>query len=346
MPFKILSIDGGGIRGIIPASVLVEVEKAIQAKDAASGRPPRKIGDVFDMIAGTSTGGILTCIFLAPDKGTPPKARFSASDALQLYLDNGADIFDRSIWHAIRGLGGLADERYPAAGLERVLVRYFDKLELRDLIRPCLITAFDTKKYRPFFFTQADAVNDPSSNYLVREVARATSAAPTYFQPAQPESIDDIPNANPMVDGGVFANNPTACALVEAFKVPNRPQRPEDVVILSLGTGHGPDSISFSECKDWGLVGWAKPILGLMMEGVAQTVDYQMTKLFESMHCSEQYLRLDGVFGDIQADLDVEGLDPAMDHASPQNMARLRAFGAQLAKNRAKEIEAFTEAYL
>jgi patatin-like phospholipase/acyl hydrolase len=103
---RILSIDGGGIRGIIPGQVLVSLEQKLQQ---LSGDPNRRIAEAFDMVAGTSTGGILTCLYLYPDANGKPK--FSAADAVDLYLLNGGDIFDVSIFKSIASLGGLTDDK-------------------------------------------------------------------------------------------------------------------------------------------------------------------------------------------------------------------------------------------
>lgn len=143
--FVILSIDGGGIRGLIPATVLVELEKMIQAKRGDQ----KKIGDYFDFIAGTSTGGILTCLFLSPDPETPGCARFSAAQARDLYMAHGDEIFDRSIWQVISSLGGLSDEKYDAEALEKVLYNYLRELTLKELIKPCLVTGYDVRRYQP-----------------------------------------------------------------------------------------------------------------------------------------------------------------------------------------------------
>ncbi len=339
--FLILSIDGGGIRGLIPATVLLELERMIQEKRGDSG----KIGDYFDFIAGTSTGGILACLFLAPDHNRRQSSRFNASDARNLYLEHGDEIFDRSVWQKISTVGGIGDEKYNANALEKVLQNYFKDLKLTELVKPCLITGYDVRQFRPVFFTRQDA-NDPASNYLVRDVARATSAAPTYFEAALPESQDEIPNATPVIDGGVFANNPTACAYVEALKKGRGPGKgvpPDEIVILSLGTGRRPETITYNQCKNWGLAGWARPLIGILMEGVAQTVDYQMRLVFDSLGCKEQYLRVDGEFGDYKNRLDIPGLDAAMDCATKENMRRLCLFGEQLAQNHRKELEAFVD---
>ncbi len=92
---RILSIDGGGIRGILPGQILVSLEKILKTLD---NNPDAHIADYFDLIAGTSTGGILSCMYLSPDKDRPDRPRFSAQKAVELYLDRGDEIFDISFW--------------------------------------------------------------------------------------------------------------------------------------------------------------------------------------------------------------------------------------------------------
>ncbi|WP_417911346.1 patatin-like phospholipase family protein [Candidatus Electronema sp. PJ] len=356
--YTILSIDGGGIKGLIPAAVLVELEKMIQKERGDKC----KIGECFDFIAGTSTGGILACLLLMPDLKNPGCARFSAVDAQELYLNHGDEIFDRSVWQIIATGGGLADTKYDAKTLEHVLKKYFKETTLKELIRPCLITGYDVRKYRPVFFTKHDADLNEESNFLVRDVARSTSAAPTYFEPACPESLDDIPNATPVIDGGVFANNPTACAYVEALtkgRGLGKGVCPEEIVILSLGTGRKAETITLKQCRDWGIAGWARPLINIFMEGVAQTVDYQMHSVFASLEqrtCGDNagnkpenpknYLRIDGEFGDYKKNLDIDGLVPTMDCATKDNMRRLCFFGKQLVENNRKELMTFVKNHL
>lgn len=341
--YFILSIDGGGIRGVIPATVLAKLEEMIRAKRKDEG----SIGDYFDFIAGTSTGGILTCLYLTPSKADPCKARFSADTVRNFYLDHGEEIFDLSLWQRLKAANGLLDEKYSARELEKHLRKYLGNVTMKELIKPCLVTGYDVRQYRPVFFTQQDAGN-PSANYLIRDVARATAAAPTYFEAALPTSLDKIDNETPVIDGGVFANNPTACALVEVLRKgygKGHGVKMEDIVILSLGTGRKPATITYKECKDWGLLGWARPLLGIMMEGESQTVDYQMQCIFECLNKKDQYLRIDGEFGDYKNNLAIEDLDPSMDCASKDNMEKLSTFGEILAQNNEKVLKEFVDRF-
>ena len=207
---RILSIDGGGIRGIIPGQVLISLEQKLQK---ISGKPDMRIADAFDLIAGTSTGGILTCLYLCPE-GTTRKPRFSAQEAVDLYLQNGDNIFDVSIFKRIESVDGVIDEKYSADALEKILKDYLGDLRLSDMLKPCLITAYDITRRQAQFFNSADVKTKGKGwDFYLRDVARATSAAPTYFEPANISSFDR--QVYPLVDGGVFANNPTMCACVE-----------------------------------------------------------------------------------------------------------------------------------
>lgn len=327
---NILSIDGGGIRGIIPGQVLVALEQKLQQ---IKNNPNLRLADVFDLIAGTSTGGILTCLYLCPDLNTG-RPRFTAQDAVNLYLQNGDDIFDVSFFKTISSAGGLTDEKYSADALEKVLKNYLGDLKLSQLLKPCLITAYDLNRRKAHFFNQADTDggSDLTADYLVRDVARATSAAPTYFEPANIRAFDR--SVYPLVDGGTFANNPAMCACVEAFGY-NASLKVPDLKVLSLGTGTVDKPYHYSEAKNWGKLGWVGPVLDIMFSGVSDTVDYQLKMLFHSAGVPAQYLRL-------QVDLQQHAeVDSAMDNASEKNMRALEKAGQTLAASNDAELTAF-----
>ena len=93
---RILSLDGGGVRGLIPAQILIYVEQKLQEK---TGNSRAKIAEYFDLIAGTSAGGILTCLYLCPDPNSPNKPLLSAEEVLQFYYEKSDQIFAKSFWH-------------------------------------------------------------------------------------------------------------------------------------------------------------------------------------------------------------------------------------------------------
>ncbi len=323
--YRILSIDGGGIRGIIPARVLIALEKKIRE---ASGRSDACISDYFDFIAGTSTGGILTCVFLTPGAEDPERPRFCASQALELYYERGREIFDASVWHRVRSAWGLLDERYPAEGLENVLDTYLSDLKLSDLLKPSLITAYDLERRRTHFFTQHRAQGDAHRNFRLRDVARATSAAPTYFECARIRS--DADETYTLVDGGVFASNPALCAYAEVRRFVGKTA--VQMAILSLGTGTHERVYPYEDAKGWGLAEWTKPIVNVMMSAVGETVDFQLRQIFDAVNAPSQYLRIDTRLPEKNADLDnvdvdnMQELDAAGTAAVVDNEDRLDTF--------------------
>ena len=255
---KILSIDGGGIRGVIPAAVLVEIEER-------TGRP---VAELFDLIAGTSTGGLLA-------------------------------------------LESVLEEKYPSRGIERVLAQYFGDTMLSESLTEILVTSYDIERRSPFFFRRSRAREREGWDWQMRQAARATSAAPTYFEPVKLQDRNSS-EYYALVDGGVFANNPAMCAYAEARTLwPDE----EDFLVVSLGTGELTRSLPYEEVKGWGLALWAQPILNVVFDGVADTVDYQLRELLASEGDDRRYYRFQTV-------LDI-GKDD-MDDASRTNIAALK----------------------
>jgi patatin-like phospholipase/acyl hydrolase len=334
-PFKpkftrILSIDGGGIRGIIPGQIIVSLEKKL--KDF-SGDPDARIADYFDLIAGTSTGGILTCIYLAPvSASSKMQPRFSAEEAVNLYFEWGHKIFDVSLWRQLRSAGGLLEEKYDETPLEDVLKQYFGNLKLSQLLKPCLVTAYDLKRITTKFFTQHDAVKDRAQDFYVRDVARATSAAPSYFEAALIESLEG--EKFPLLDGGIFANNPALCAYSEVrHKFTSHPTA-KNIAMLSIGVGFSKKGYNYEEVKDWNFLEWVKPLSQMMRFGVNETVDYQLKQIFDAAGANNQYLRVD---------FDDRISSGSIDDASEENLNNLKNAGDVLAKDFDKELDKFVE---
>ena len=312
---RVLSIDGGGIRGIIPAMVLAEIE----------GRTGRRIAEMFDLIAGTSTGGILALGLTKPGRDGEPE--YSANELVELYETEGRNIFSIPVWHRIYSAGGLAEEKYPATGIEKVAREYFGDVRLGEAHKEVLITAYEIEKRGPWFFKRRHAL-DPAKGFnpLMREVARATSAAPTYFEPIQ---LPVGPEGNlAFIDGGVHSNNPAMCAYVEARKI--HPSE-NDFLVVSLGTGELTRVMPYEEVRGWGLAKWAQPILNVVFDGVADTVDYQLRELLSTEEGdARRYYRLQTV-------LDI-GKDD-MDDASRTNIVALKAKATEIINNNTAALE-------
>jgi patatin-like phospholipase/acyl hydrolase len=327
---RILSIDGGGIRGIIPGQILVTLEEKLKTKFK---NPGARIADYFDLIAGTSTGGILTIAYLCPHKDDPKRPKFNAQEVVNLYLERGDEIFNIPLLHKIRSGAGLIDEKYPAGELEDALNDYFGDTKLSELLKPCLVTSYDIKRRQAHFFTQHDALRDEGWNYYVKEVARATSAAPTYFECSKVKSLTNI--TYPLIDGGVFVNNPALCAYAEAHNVFNENPKTEDMAILSLGTGCAKKSYDYNAAKDWGMAEWIKPLIDIMMSGVSDVVDYQIKQMFDAAMAPGQYLR-------INTELPID-VNHDMDDASQKNLLALKALGTETAQQYSQALDDFVE---
>src|ERR671916_836359 len=131
---KVLSIDGGGIRGIIPAIVLAEIER----------RTGKRIAEMFDLVAGTSTGGILALGLTKP--GQDGKPEYSAKKLIELYETEGDKIFSMSVWHRVHSGWGLAEEKYPSESIEEVAKLYFGDVALWQAHKEVRVTAYEIEK--------------------------------------------------------------------------------------------------------------------------------------------------------------------------------------------------------
>jgi uncharacterized protein len=287
---KVLSIDGGGIRGIIPAIILTELQKRL-GKDLTS---------VFDLIAGTSTGGIIAVGIGAGCKNGKP---YAPQELVDLYVQNGAQIFQKNFFTPISQLFG---PKYSAGPLENILAKFFGETDLASAFTPLLVSSYDLQSQLPFFFKSHKIDAKPEYNWKIREVARATSAAPTFFPPHYLKSGN---SSFALVDGGVFVNNPSMAAYVEARTLYPEASR---IIVVSVGTGDRNDSISYDQAKNWGLLGWARQIAPVLMDSVSEAVDFELRALPQ---CAYYRLQIEHLQGAIAA----------MDNVSPGKLDALRS---------------------
>jgi predicted acylesterase/phospholipase RssA len=302
--YSLLALDGGGIRGVIPARVL----------DAIEQRTGRPICELFDLVGGTSTGGILALGLTKPSARDSAKPAFSASNLLDFYLDEGETIFPgKTLWERVTNPLGMADVRYSAKPLEGLLQQRFGDTMLSEALTEICIPSYDLSKPAAYFFKREYARDEEHSwDTPMALVARATSAAPTYFNPAK---IED----HALVDGGVFANNPAAAAYADALDLWGHDV---EIQVISIGTGQppqelgrGPIPVAYANANGWGLAHWARPVLEVVFDGVAEAVEYQLKRLCRQHEGgSPRYHRL-------QSDLPTAA--HAMDDASAQNLGRL-----------------------
>ena len=334
---RILSIDGGGIRGIIPAYTLVQVENKLKE---LSGNPDARIADYFDLFVGTSTGAILASMLLVPDENGRPK--FTALDVYDLYMQRGNYIFNQAKEGGLISRALFSAAQYDESHIEKIFLEKLGDLRLSQLLKPCIIPTYDMVRKSSYFFNSGQACAE-NADFFLRDVLRSTSAAPTYFTPAIIESTPETHQAISMVnlDGGVFANNPAMCAYAEARKTDfsdwedeNNPSKKyptaRNMMLLSLGTGGGFMELEDpKESPDWNLITWASNVPNIMMDGGLDTVNYQTKMLFSSLDKDEEIKNFKRV------DFEKSALDekppyaPDMADASVENMQDLASAAAE-----------------
>ncbi len=292
---RILSIDGGGIRGLVSCIWLGGVNHALRE----AGRP--SLTRNFDLLAGSSTGAMIAC---ALGTGMP------IADVEQLYRTHRHTIFPgitRRLWSRVgRALQhGPSAPRYDGRGLEQVLLEVFGDARLGDLSCPTMVLAYDTLARGPVVFK---SFKPEHADLLVRDVCRASAAAPTYF-PAHGMQVEGRDCS--LIDGGLVANNPTACAIAEALRKDGDVGSSEGLVVLSVGSGERNRPIDLASAREWGALEWAIPIIDVLFDGNTDSVDYIAQQLV-----GDGYFRM-------QAEL-VVGLDD-LDDTSETNILALES---------------------
>jgi len=270
--YRILALDGGGIRGLITVVMMQDLAKEVGLSNWL---------DKVDLVAGTSTGGIIA---LAIAKG------IDLGKIRDIYEVKGKDIFDDSFLDNVIDIGTLIGAEYSNKKLTAELKKVLgNTTTLGQLSRHVLVTSFDLdnndpdpaeRTWKPKIFHNVPG-KDNDVGVLAYKAALYTSAAPTFF-----------PVVDGYVDGGVFANNPSMCAVAQSQDARNSfCPKLDDIVVFSLGTGTSLSYIKGEKNMNWGYAQWAKPLITLMMDGVNGIAHYQCKQLL-----GERYNRLAPVF--------------------------------------------------
>ncbi|KAM7504439.1 hypothetical protein LguiB_003343 [Lonicera macranthoides] len=332
----ILSIDGGGMKNILPGKTLAYLEQALKSK---SGNPDARIADYFDVAAGTGIGGIFTTMLFGTKDHSRPifKAddtwRFLAEQGKQLYRSSGSSSSGFMRWFCY-GHGGAA-VNLASAGFEKTLKEAFTEegrsLTLKDTLKPVLIPCYDLSSSAPFLFSRADALETDSFDFRLWEVCRATSAEPAVFEPVCMRSVDGKTKCV-AVDGGLAMSNPTAAAITHVLH--NKQEFPfvrgvEDILVLSLGTGQLLEgSYDYDQVKGWKAKDWVRPMARISGDGSADMVDHAVAMAFGQSR-SSNYVRIQAngsSVGCCGANLDS---DP-----SPSNVKRLIGVAEEMLKQK------------
>ncbi|RCJ32137.1 patatin [Nostoc punctiforme NIES-2108] len=339
--YKILSIDGGGIRGIIPALFLSEIERRTQ----------KPIFSLFDLITGTSSGGVLALGLTKPRLTSDisdnlPVAEYTAEDLLQFFLEYGVDIFYEPLFERL--LGPLEDiflqPKYPSESKEEIFRQYFGNAPLENNLKEVFVTSYDIEQRIPIFFTnQLEKQQIESKNFqklcggfLLLDAALATTATPTYFAPHRLVNPHNSGIAYTLIDGGVFANNPAHLAILEAQISSKRKAQKvlntEDILVVSLGTGSLTSVYPYKEVKNWGLLQWGRPLLNIMFDGSSEVVAGELEQLFEPSdpEAKSFYYRFQTLL-----DSELEEID----NTKLQNTRQLQAIAHRLISQKSQQID-------
>lgn len=319
----ILSIDGGGVRGIIPAMILRELEDKLSS--LGKNKPLSKY---FDLIAGTSTGGIIALGLCAPEKLDKSKPACTPKDLYELYRFQSKNIFGAQNATPIFGL--TFDEIYHSFPLEKILDDILGDSTIQDVVGNFLITAYEIEQRIPRIFSNLRP-DKTKKIYFLRDLARATSAAPTFFEPARVEKLHEANNFESLMDGGLFAANPSMVAFTHAARLK---WNTENLIILSLGTGIENRPYFYHEVKKWGNVSWVMankgvPIVSMLLQSQTFIVDDFLNVLLNEDNVDisdKRYLRIDGRL--------TRGMgSDDLDDASEQNLKELEIFARNLIEN-------------
>jgi len=287
MSYNILVIDGGGVKGLYSAQILLRCFKEY----------PELINNI-DALAGASTGAIIAAAIAA---------KVAPEQIVDLYRSNLKKIFKDSYWDDIKDLGKLIGADYDYANLKSVLKKYFGSKKLGDLEKKILIPAFDLdnestpRTWKPKFYNN---YQDTDLEELVVDALIKGAAAPTYF-----------PSYQGYVDGGFAANSPCISAVAQALDTKTGQQKLEDINLLSIGPGFSPTFVSGKKL-DWGVSQWAPLLIDIFFDCMKFTTEYQCSRLL-----GDKYHRIDSIFNEKVALDNVGILDNLIDYANKEDLS-------------------------
>uniref|UniRef100_A0A7N0V2T0 Patatin n=1 Tax=Kalanchoe fedtschenkoi TaxID=63787 RepID=A0A7N0V2T0_KALFE len=338
----LLSIDGGGMRGLLPGKALAYLELALKNK---SGNPDARIADYFDVAAGTGVGGIFTAmLFGTKDQRSPI---FRADETWKLLADNGKSIYASSAGNSRSSLQRCfksGSSRRGGSGMEKMMNEAFTSdarvLTLKDTLKPVLIPCYDLSSSAPFLFSRADALETDSFDFRLDQVCRATSADPKLFGPVEMMSVDGQTKCVAL-DGGLVMSNPTAAAITHVLH--NKQEFPfvrgvEDILVLSLGTTGQllEANYDYGQVKKWKAKEWASYMARISSDSSADVVDQSVAMAFGHSR-SRNYVRIQANgsnLGRCVANVDTDG--------SPKNMKMLIEMAEEMLKQKNVESVMFS----
>ncbi|KAE7999594.1 hypothetical protein FH972_004002 [Carpinus fangiana] len=295
----VLSIDGGGVRGILPGVILAYLESQLQKLDGEDAR----LADYFDVISGTSTGGLITAMLAAPNEKNRPL--YAAKDIVPFYLENCPKIFPQTsgiFASAVKLVKVLAGPKYDGKYLHKLIREKLGDTRLHQTLTNVVIPAFDIKKLQPTIFSS----NHPLLDAALADICMGTSAAPTYFPAHYFRNQDTHGNMQDfnLIDGGVAANNPALVAISEVTKQNIKKDGDflpiyDRLLVISVGTGSNKSEQKYNAkmASKWGAICWLyndshTPLIDCYSEASQDLVDFYNCVVFQALHSENNYLRV------------------------------------------------------
>eukprot|EP00253_Pinus_taeda_P020967 PITA_20967 len=342
---------------------LESLERDLQELDGKD----KRIADYFDVIAGTSTGGLITAMLAAPSDGKNPRPLFTAEEITKFYFDKCPIIFPPppgGFWRWFdklkRAYRHAMGPEYSGDPLHQIIREILRDKKLGDTVTNVVIPAYDIQKQYPVIFSNFEGNNDDAN---LSDVCIGTSAAPTYLPPYH---FDTTKNTFDLIDGGVAANNPMLLAInhltkqAEAYGMPDEGstqywalsqavdalKSKEDILkkclVLSLGTGEAKTGYQATDAADWGLWGWLSkdgknPLIDILMQSGSDIVDIQASVMFEGFKLADDYLRVQ------EPELEYER--SALDLSTTENLNALRDIGIKLLDKTVSRVDIHTGQY-
>ncbi|KAL8151941.1 hypothetical protein V2J09_021749 [Rumex salicifolius] len=348
----ILSIDGGGIRGIIPGVILSFLESQLQMLD---NDPNARLADYFDVITGTSTGGLVTAMLATPNENNRPL--YAANEIVPFYLQHSPKIFPQCrglIGSMVKFMKGLGGPKYNGKYLHKLLREELGEKRLHHCLTNVVIPAFDILYLQPVLFSTYKVEKVPHLDALLSDICIGTSAAPTllpayYFENRLESDRDDVRKFN-LIDGGV-----TLVAITEVTKEVVISQNPDffpmkdtmdyaRLLVISVGTGSSKNERKYTAKKaaKWGIISWltdngSTPLIDAYNQAKVDMIDYHNSVVFEAYQSSNNYLR-------IQDDT-LMGTVASADVATKDNMEKLVKVGEGLLKKPVSHVNPETGDY-
>lgn len=328
--FTILCIDGGGIRGVVPARILQEIEER-------TGKP---IAELFDMVGGPSTGAIVGAGLVVPDPDEPHKPKHSALELKNFYYQHGPKIFPEMKFKSIRKLS--SNVMYDPKPLEEALEQNFGDAKMKDALTHLMIPATDIKNFRPVWMNSFKGQKDMSpegwGSLPMKDAVRAATTAPTYFPSKYYKTTpnEDMPNVthrHALIDGGFFAGNTMRRMMTQAKKL-----APPDaeIVMVHVGTGDVDHSLSPEEFNKLGPIGLVSKGNGNLLISLVTSMGALDVEDDIRDEIGDRLYSFDGMIN--RAD-NPDDPTPTMDDASLENLKALERFAERIIKENNSEMD-------